>query len=196
MSAAILQDDGEYGAVIVSGSNLKIDPAALPAQWQALGSAKVLILQNEVPHAVNVAAAKAARQHQAKVLFNAAPARAVGKDLLDLVDVLVVNRVEAEAMFGVPVRDRASASDLLRKRQMDHQQDHMAIVITLGGEGLVVGQANSITEIEPVAVKVMSTHGAGDCFVGTLAAQLVSARGLIGASRAANVRAAEFVSRR
>jgi ribokinase len=190
MSVAILQDDGDYGAVIVSGSNLKIDPASLKQHWQALGAAKVLVLQNEVPHAVNVAAARAAQATGAKIVFNAAPARDVAMDLLDLVDVLVVNRVEAEAMFGAPVRNRTSASDVLRKRR-----DGKAVVITLGGEGLVVGQGSNVVEIEPLPVKVTSTHGAGDCFVGTLAAQLAIGRGLIEACHAANMRAAEFVSR-
>ncbi len=54
MSVAILQDDGDYGAVIVSGSNLSIDPKMLQEQWTALGGGKILILQNEVPDAVNL----------------------------------------------------------------------------------------------------------------------------------------------
>jgi ribokinase len=190
MSVAILQDDGDYGAVIVSGSNLAIDADGLAVQWNALGGAKVLVLQNEVPDAVNVAMARVAQQHKAKVVFNAAPARDVGNDLMDLVDVLIVNRVEAEAMFGVPVQDRASATKALRRRK-----DGKAIIITLGGEGLVVTQGSDVVEIAPVPVKVTSTHGAGDCFVGTLVAQLASGADLIEACRLANIRAAEFVSR-
>jgi ribokinase len=191
MSVAILQDDGDYGAVIVSGSNLKIDSSGLAGQWQSLGGAKVLVLQNEVPHGVNVAAARAAKGAGAKVVFNAAPAREVGDELLGLVDVLVVNRVEAEAMFGQPVLDRSAATQVLRQGIQ-----HNAVVITLGGEGLVVRDGAGIVEIEPVKVDVTSTHGAGDCFVGTLAAQLANGTGLMQACRAANYRAAEFVSRK
>lgn len=58
MSVAIEQDDGEYGAVVVSGANLGIDAAALAADWASLWQAKVLLLQNEVPEAVNLAAAR------------------------------------------------------------------------------------------------------------------------------------------
>jgi ribokinase len=57
MSVAILQDNGEYGAVIVSGSNTAIAPVTLASTWNSLGGGKILVLQNEVPHAVNVAAA-------------------------------------------------------------------------------------------------------------------------------------------
>src|ERR1700676_960568 len=39
MSAAIVRDDGEYGAVIVSGVNLRIDPDAIGEHWHAIGGA-------------------------------------------------------------------------------------------------------------------------------------------------------------
>jgi ribokinase len=189
MSVAILQDDGEYGAVIVSGSNTKIDPAQLQAHWATLGGAKILILQNEIPHSANVAAAKVAKNSGAQVILNAAPARELTDDLLDLVDVLVVNRVEAEALSGETVHSRASA----RKVMPMLASKSSSVVVTLGGEGVVVGNGK-ITEIPPVDVKVVSTHGAGDCFVGVLAAQLAAGASLIEACRTANARAAAFVS--
>ncbi len=192
MSVAILQDDGDYGAVIVSGSNTAIDAAALSRQWNDLGGAKILILQNEVPHLVNVAAAKVARASGAKVLLNAAPARPLQSDLLDLVDVLIVNRVEAEAIAGITVVDRKSARSAMPKLLSPQR----SVVITLGGDGLVVaasGQDN--IEIEALKVRVTSTHGAGDCFVGTLSAELAAGATLIAACHSANARAATFVSR-
>lgn len=190
MSVAIVQEDGDYGAVIVSGSNLKIETGALAAQWAALGGAKVLVLQNEVPHAVNVAMASVARAAGAKVLLNAAPARDVGRDLLDLVDLLIVNRVEAEMLAGRPVSDRALAANVLSQWSMTP-----ATVITLGGDGLVVRTAaGEVHEIAPVPVKVTSTHGAGDCFVGVLARELARGAALPDACKTANGAAAAFVS--
>lgn len=191
MSVAILQDDGDYGAVIVSGSNLRMAAAGLAAQWQALGGARVLVLQNEVPHEANVAMAKAAREAGAIVVLNAAPARAPGPDLLGHVDLLIVNRVEAEALSGVAVRSRAEAVAAL-----SGWKGAEAIVITLGGDGLVLRDSlGAITEMAPIPVKVTSTHGAGDCLVGVLAAHLARGRGLGEACAAANAAAAAFVSR-
>lgn len=191
MSVAILQDNGEYGAVIVSGSNLAIESTSLAAIWAASGGARVLVLQNEVPHAVNVAAAQVARQNGAIVVLNAAPARAMAIDLLDNVDVLVVNRIEAEAMSGVHVIDRNSAVAALP----DIRCPRSSIVITLGGDGLVVcPKAGAPISIDAVPVQVTSTHGAGDCFVGVLAAQLAAEMPLEEACRMANQQAAEFVS--
>ncbi len=192
MSVAILQDDGEYGAVIVSGANTAIDPAGLADVWGRLGGARVVVLQNEVPHAVNVAMAALARAAGAAVVLNAAPARDLRDDLLPLVDVLVVNRVEASALGGAPVDDRATARTVLPRLR----RDVGAVIITLGGEGLVIADKDgTVTEIAAVPVRVTSTHGAGDCFVGVLAAQLADGIALDAACRFANARAAAFVSR-
>ena len=124
--------------------------------------------------------------------MNAAPARHMGQDLLELVDVVIVNRVEAEAMFGSVIDDRASARTALEGRA---NRAH-SVVITLGGEGLVVAETSGdITDVFPVPVMVTSTHGAGDCFVGVLAAELAQGAPLGAACQVANQRAATFVSR-
>ncbi len=192
MSVAILQNNGDYGAVIVSGSNLAIDALALPEMWTALGGAKVLVLQNEVPNPVNLAAAAAARCGGAIVVLNAAPARALTDGLLDLVDVLIVNRIEAEAMAGVSVHDRSSAIAALHALGSQHR----SVIVTLGGDGLVLGEkSGGGVEIVAVPVKVKSTHGAGDCFAGVLAASLAKGSPLPEACQTANARAAAFVSR-
>lgn len=192
MSVAILQDDGDYGAVIVSGSNLSIDTKLLQEQWTALGGGKVLILQNEVPDAVNLAMAKVAHAAGAQVVINAAPARELPEGFLDLIDVLIVNRVEAEAMSGFAVTNRDSAHAALQKLASSSR----SVIITLGGDGLVVvTAAGDVVDIEPISVRVTSTHGAGDCFVGALCAQLASGALLIDGCRIANEIAAAFVSR-
>jgi ribokinase len=193
MSVAILQDNGDYGAVIVSGANLTIDPASLKASWDRLGGGKVLVLQNEVPHPVNVAAASLARQSGATVVLNAAPARAIADDLLTLVDVLIVNRVEAEAMAKCEVSDRTTARLALPALGADAR----SVIITLGGDGMVVSpKGEAAVEILALPVKVTSTHGAGDCFVGVLAAELARGASLVAASHEANKRAALHVSRK
>lgn len=192
MSVAIVQDDGEYGAVIVSGANLAIEPVAAEYAWADLGGAKVLVLQNEVPHAVNAAAAAAARRRGAAVVLNAAPARPVASDLLDNVDVLVVNRVEAEAMSGLTVTDRPSAVRALGALGVAQR----SLVVTLGGGGLVAcPKSGKPVEIEALPVKVTSAHGAGDCFVGALAAKLAAGLPLVEACHLANEAAAAYVSR-
>ena len=190
MSVAIVDARGDYGAVIVSGCNLAIAPNDVADAWHALGGCRVLVLQNEIPQAANVAAARMAKQAGAMVVFNAAPTRVCGEDLLGLVDVLVVNRVEAAMMSGVDVTDRRGALAALPRLGALRG----SVVVTLGGDGLVLaafGQAP--VEIEALPAAVVSTHGAGDCFMGALAARLAAGADLLAACRIANARASAFV---
>jgi ribokinase len=192
MSVAILQEDGSYGAVIVSGSNLHINPSQIEQNWKALGGAKILVLQNEIPHAVNLAAATWAHKSGAQVILNAAPARTFESDLYAFVDILVVNRIEAEMISGLTVNDEASAISCLESLSSITR----TTIITLGGDGLVVKEnLGAPVFIPAVPVVVKSTHGAGDCFVGVFAASLAAGHSVGDACRVANARAAQHVSR-
>lgn len=158
MSVAIVDARGDYGAVIVSGVNRGIDPAsvALPE------GVRVVLLQNEVPEAVNLALA--AQAGDARVILNAAPARAVAAELMARVDLLVVNRGEAAALAATEDPDGAARRLL--------GQGPRAVIVTLGGDGLVLATPDGLLRMAAPRVDVVSTHGAGDAFTGALAAEL------------------------
>lgn len=190
MSVAVQDGAGDYAATIVSGANLLIDPVDV-SQDVVWDGVRVLVLQNEVPGAVNLAAAKAARGRGVSVVLNAAPARELDPALWPLVDVLVVNAVEAEMMGAGAVGDRAGA--LVAARALARRVG--AAVVTAGAEGLAAAvQDGEAFDIEAISVKVISTHGAGDCFVGTLAARLAEGRDLRAACEAAVAAAARHVA--
>jgi ribokinase len=162
MSVAIVDARGDYGAVIVSGVNREIGHVAVPS------GAKVVVLQNEVPEAVNLRVAAAAGD--ARVVLNAAPAREVDARLMARVDVLVVNRGEAAALAGVAEPEAAAVA--LRAKGPG------VVIVTLGGEGLVAASAEGVLRMAAPKVEVVSTHGAGDSFTGALAARLAKGDGL------------------
>lgn len=190
MSVALTLPDGNYAATIVSGANLALDPATLadPALWQDVA---LLLLQNEVPEAVNLAAATAARQRGLPVLLNAAPARPLPEALRSAVTVLIVNAVEAAMMGAGDVQDLPSAA-----RAAGHlARPGQAIIVTAGGHGLALVGADGATLALPATpVTVISTHGAGDCFCGTVAAELARGADLPAACRSASLRAAAHVA--
>jgi len=191
MSVAIQESNGEYGAVIVSGANLTIDPDVIARDWAALWRGDVLMLQNEVPEAVNLAAAKAARAAGSRVMMNAAPARALPAPLLPLIDILVLNRLEAAQMTGLPV---GSSQDVARAAQALHRggQD---LVITMGGDGLHLTTAAGASEFQAAfRSKLVSAHGAGDCFCGVLAARVALGDDIKQACMFAQAAAALFVA--
>ena len=189
MSVAISDAGGDYGAVIVSGSNLKIDPKVLDcdAVWDG---AKHLVLQNEIPETTNIAAAYAARSRNIKVWLNAAPARPTSSALLDLVDVLVVNAGEAEALCGVTICDLTSAQTAAQTLASRFS----TVLVTAGADGVAVAAKGESFSQPAHKVKLVSTHGAGDCFLGATVAACAQGANLREAIQKANLAAARHVS--
>lgn len=189
MSVAIQDGQGDYAATIVSGANLLIDPRWLDGDgpWQEVG---LLVLQNEVPEIVNLAAARAARRRGIPCLLNAAPYRPLSDEIARLVDLIVVNAVEAQMLGLGEVRTLAQAADAaagLARR-------FPACVVTAGGRGLALCAGQDPVAVPARAVKVVSTHGAGDAFIGAMAAALVRGKGLEDACRSASEAAARHVA--
>ena len=166
MSAAIVDSNGEYGAVIVSAANLNI----AAHQVTIPEGTSLVLLQNEIPDEVNLAVALKAKAIGAKVWLNAAPARKISNDLVEAIDLLIVNKVEAEfyARIGFAV-------NLLK---------------TLGADGV----SYKGVQYSGFPVDVVSTHGAGDMFVGALASQVVYGANIAEAIKFAQAAAALHVS--
>ncbi len=189
MSVAIFDDEGDYGAVIVSGANLTIAEEQLGDDL--LRDAKVLVLQNEIPEAINEAVARRARQHGVTTILNAAPARPFDTALPDFIDILVVNAIEAEMLGGGQVNSLEDAS----RAAVSLSSRFRTAIVTAGGNGVASCNASGErNDLHSLPVKVASTHGAGDCFVGTLAARLAMDDALADALAAANREAAQLVS--
>lgn len=192
MSVAIFDDSNDYGAVIVSGANLALDAADVDQAAEVIAASDILILQNEVPEAANLAAARLAHHKGVTVILNAAPVRPLATDLTGLVDILVVNAIEAESLAGISVVDSLQGA-IDAARSLVHQ--YPVAIVTAGGAGVgaATARGDEIT-LEAEKVDVISTHGAGDAFVGTLAASLAAESPLEKALHLANAEAARLVS--
>jgi ribokinase len=190
MAVAISDAAGDYGAVIVTGSNARIGEAGIDTAIGEFSPNSILVLQNEIPERANLVAARAARGRGGRVIINAAPAREMSPELLELVDVLIVNAVEAEMLGGGAVEDlpaAAAAAEQLAAKVP-------AVIVTAGGDGLAVHSATGSATIRAHAINLISTHGAGDAFVGALAAKLSRGMLLEEAVVYANAAAAILVS--
>lgn len=166
MSAAIVDANGDYGAVIVSGANLNIasDNVVVPE------GTLLVVLQNEIPQEVNLTVALKAKAVGAKVWLNAAPARGLSDSLVAAIDLLIVNRVEAEFYADAGLAEK--------------------MLTTLGADGVSYHGA----QYPGLPVEVVSTHGAGDMFVGALASQVVRGTNMTDAISFAQAAAALHVA--
>lgn len=180
MSVAITLPSGDYGAVIVSGANLENDGRIA---WE--DPPGTVLIQNEIPEAANLELVRRL-PHGTRLIVNAAPARPVSDEIARRTDVLIVNRVEAEALTG-----EASAAEAARALA---SRSRGAVVVTMGERGLVSVDGDETRHFPAHKVDVVSTHGAGDMFAGALAAHLTEGRPLQDAIGFAAAAAALFVS--
>lgn len=186
MSVAISLPDGAYGAVIVSGANLLFRPEAVafPADCG------LLMLQSEIAEDANLFLAKRARSNRVRTVLNAAPARSVSPSLMGCLDLLVVNRGEAADLIG---RSEAALDPAQAAVEL-HSRGPAAVIVTLGAGGLVLAEGGAPVHLPAQPVSVVSTHGAGDAFIGALAAEWARGSDLATAAAFGHAAAALHVS--
>ncbi len=160
---------GENSIVVAAGANAHLDPDATAAAIRSLaGPSTIILAQLEIPLATVVAAADAAAERGARFVLNLSPSQPIPASLLALCDPLVVNESEAAGIAGIPVSTVGDAMIVAQELLSGSK----SVVITLGGEGVVVATVDGVVHSPAEKVDVVDTTGAGDAFVGALAASL------------------------
>lgn len=161
-------EDGENAITVASGANAHLTPDLAPP----LTGVTTLVASLEVPLATVMALARTAHDAGGRVVVNAAPARVLPQDLLRAMDVLIVNEGELRAVGGEGEVEEVSRRLLGRGPRV--------VVVTLGARGCLACDARRTITLPAAEVEVTDTVGAGDTFVGVLAAWL-DASGPMGA---------------
>ncbi|MCW1842721.1 ribokinase [Prosthecomicrobium hirschii] len=188
-TAQITVAQGENCIVVVAGANAAVDGAAAAG---LVGPGDRIVAQLEVPVAAIASAFAAARSAGAETLLNAAPAQPEVRDLLPLTDILIVNETELDLIAGWL---GASGDSVAARARALIAAGPSTVVVTLGAAGLVAVTAAANIELGGHRVVPVDTTGAGDCFVGTLAAGLGSGAGLADTLETANAAAALSVQK-
>jgi ribokinase len=201
--ALILVDrHGENMIAVAPGANAELEADAVTEALArlAIGRGDVVLAGNEIPVSAVRAALAAGRTAGARTIFNPAPSAGVDRSLLELVDVLVPNRLELSQIVAADSRragrtpDSGAAAERLASALLAPSGDgpavREAVVVTLGAAGAIVVRADRPPlEVLAEPVAAIDTVGAGDTFVGVLAADLASGRTLDEAVRRAVVAA-------
>lgn len=190
--ALITVAGGENTIVVAAGANHSL---AADVESLAIGPGDIMLAQLETPLAVTRAAFERARALGATTLLNAAPADRGALNLLPLADLLVVNQTELGIMSGTPLPGRAEVGEVADRMRHLPASAQQRIVVTLGARGVVAFGAGDSFSAPGNDVAVVDTTGAGDCFVGVLAAGLAAGLDLPTALTRANAAAALSVGR-
>lgn len=164
---------GTNAIVAVRGANAQISADGL--RTAALGPADVLVCQLEIPDGALLEGLALARAAGARTVVNAAPARELPVGVLEGADVLVVNETElawfATGDAGAESSDPQVVAELARQvRRWDGQ----TVVATLGAAGVVVATPEDVEHVPAHPAEVVDTTGAGDCFIGSMAARMAA----------------------
>lgn len=193
VASIVVGADGENTIVVVPGANHGLRPEHVRAQATLLKNARIVVMQLEVPLAAVQEALALARAAGVPTLLNAAPATALSDALLADVHWLVVNETEAATLAGHAVTGHeqalAAAQALLRRGPRE-------VVVTLGALGLLRVSAEGHLHQPAFEAQAVDSTGAGDTFVGTLAAGLAEGLPAVQALQRGQAAAALAVGRR
>jgi ribokinase len=192
-TAIITVANADNTIVVVPGANGMVSAADVSIATLTRGD--IAVSQFEIPMPAIRAFFKRARAAGVTTILNPAPAIECGAEMLDLVDILILNESELGLLAKTQLRetdDDARFIDAARALQTGKDK---IICVTLGKRGVL-----ALVHDEPVivpgrAVKAVDTTGAGDCFVGAVAAQLAGGKTIRDALSYASVAASICVQR-
>jgi ribokinase len=179
--------------VVIPGANALLSAADVTAPTFANGD--IAVSQFEIPRPAISAFFKQARAAGATTILNPAPALEFGGEMLDLVDILIFNETELGFLTKRELRDTDDHARFIEAARSLQAGKDKTICVTLGKRG-VLALVNGKPLIMPGrAVKAVDTTGAGDCFVGAVAAQLAGGKSMGDALDYANAAASICVQR-
>ena len=167
----VVDDQAQNRIVLLPGANAALCPEDAEVASSLFAAGPMLLLQLEVPMATVARAAQLARERGCRVVLNPSPMQPLPASLWPLLDILIANAGEAQALCACPitnVADARQAAMALRRRGPG------LVLITLGAEGVVVADGQGCRHFDALAVQAVDTTAAGDTFTGALCAALVA----------------------
>jgi ribokinase len=169
-TAIITLANADNTIVVVAGANGLVTPEDVAAVPLAKGD--VAVSQFEIPVPAVTAFFARARVAGATTILNPAPAQEFSDGLLYLIDILVLNETELGLLAKVELREGDDAAHIVEAAQALLVRPDQIICVTLGKRGVVALVDGETIVVPGRAVKAVDTTGAGDCFVGAVAARL------------------------
>jgi ribokinase len=192
-TAIITLANADNTIVVIPGANGLVDAADVAAP--TLARSDIAVSQFEIPLPAIRAFFTHARAAGATTILNPAPAIEFGAELLGLVDVLILNESELGFLAKTELHDNDDhARFIAAARSLQIGRDKI-VCVTLGKRGALALVGDEPMVMPGRAVEAVDTTGAGDCFVGAIAAQLAGGATIHDALNYANIAASICVQR-
>jgi ribokinase len=192
-TAIITIANADNTIVVIPGANALVCTADVAAP--ALAKGDIAVSQFEIPLPTISAFFKRAHAAGATTILNPAPAIEFDAQMLDLVDILILNESELGFLAKTELRDTDDQTRFIDAvRSLKTGKDKI-ICVTLGRRGVLALVNGSPLVVPGRTVEAVDTTGAGDCFVGAVAAQLAGGKSIRDALDYANSAASICVQR-
>jgi ribokinase len=192
VALVFVDENGENQIVVAPGANNYLTPQDVEAARPAIETAKVMILQLEIPMETVMHAARMAVENKTRVILNPAPARVLPKRLLEYTDILIANETEILVLTGAQDVDTSTAAIACRPLL---SQGVEQVITTMGKDGAIITSGVGASKIPGFKIKAVDTTSAGDTFAGAVACGLAEGQPLEEAVRFANAAAALTATR-
>ncbi|MFV0556856.1 MAG: ribokinase [Lactovum sp.] len=143
--------------IIIPAANNKVEID----DFSIFDKADIVVLQNEIPHYVNLQIVNYCQEKKIKVLYNPAPSRETDHEMLDMVDFISPNEHECCQLFP-----DLTIEEALRKYPNK-------LIVTQGVSGVSYCDSFEIKKIPAIKAEVVDTTGAGDTFNAAFAVALI-----------------------
>lgn len=158
---AIIQNnaEGNNSIILYSGANNENTKDHIDLTLKNFGQDDVIILQNEISNIEYIL--KVASEKDLQIVFNPSPVNnSIKKYPIELVDILVLNEVEGEALTECCNEPKEIIENLHKK------YPKAKILLTLGEKGAYFFDGAKIYYEPIIKANVVDTTGAGDTFLG------------------------------
>lgn len=178
--ACITVNDNDNSIIVVPGANFFVNIHMIEENIQRIKSAKIVLLQLEIPKDTVEFIIDICYENNIKVLLNPAPFLELKRSTIDKVTYLTPNETEAKLLFGTDNYEE------LVKRYPNK------LIITLGDKGAIFNDGIKNVIVPAREVEVVDTTGAGDTFNGAFASRIISGfsvlESIIYANKAASIK--------
>jgi len=184
--ALIVVDElGENAICVARGANGKLSPEDIDAAEPIIASARVCLLQLEIPLQTVSHAIRLAKRHNVEVIVDCAPAPAPEKvpPALFQADILTPNQSEAQILTGEPAAGKREARLVAAALA---ERGAKQVVLKLGERGALAFDGNHFEHVRGYRIKPVDTTAAGDAFTAALAVCRAKGMNLFDSAKYAN----------
>ncbi|MDO4197743.1 MAG: ribokinase [Erysipelotrichaceae bacterium] len=152
--------NGQNRILLHGGANQSIDEAQIDDVLEHFEEGDVLLIQNEISNLSYLI--ESAHEKGMMIIFNTAPMNdKVFTYPLNLIDIFVVNEIEAAGLAEIDSKDEKEVIPVLSKKYPDK-----AIVLTAGERGSYYIKGDDVIHQDAYMVEAVDTTAAGDTFTG------------------------------